>query len=72
MQNLEKLIQKVNTLEAEHYELESYKTHYLALRKHWDKIINVILGEDYYNMGCDTFTCDELTCAKTIVVNDSN
>lgn len=35
---------------------------YLNLRKHWQKTVNHVLGEDYYNMGIGFQDCDEETC----------
>ena len=34
---------------------------YKELRKNFNKLTNEILGEDYYNMGVDTYNCDEET-----------
>lgn len=35
---------------------------YKSLRKNFrENLINPILGENYYNMGMDTYTCDEET-----------
>lgn len=47
--------------EEEKQKLEFYKFRYTELRKEWDKLVNIILGEDYYNYGCDTYSCDRLT-----------
>lgn len=35
---------------------------YENLRKHFEKLVYEVLGEDYYNMGTDVYTCDKLTC----------
>lgn len=35
---------------------------YQNLRKNFNKLVECVLGEDYYNMGMDVYTCDELTC----------
>lgn len=36
---------------------------YQSLRKNFDKyLVKPILGEEYYNMGLDVYTADELTC----------
>ena len=35
---------------------------YQSLRKHFDKMVDDVLGVDYYNMGMDVYTCDEFTC----------
>jgi len=34
---------------------------YKELRKNFNKITDEILGEDYYNMGIDTYNCDQET-----------
>lgn len=34
---------------------------YKELRKNFNKLTNEILGEDYYNMGMDTYNCDQET-----------
>jgi hypothetical protein len=35
---------------------------YDNLRKHFQKMIRNVLGEDYYNMGMDVYDCDRLCC----------
>lgn len=35
---------------------------YKNLRHHFDKMVKAVLGEDYYNVGMDVYTCDEITC----------
>mgnify|MGYP001278392732 CR=1 FL=1 len=35
---------------------------YENLRKHFNKLVDNVLGKDYYNMGMDVYTCDEITC----------
>jgi len=35
---------------------------YENLRWHFSKMVDDVLGEDYYNMGEDVYTCDEITC----------
>ena len=35
---------------------------YESLRGHFSKMIDNVLGKDYYNMGHDVYQCDELTC----------
>lgn len=39
---------------------------YRNLRKNFGKVVSHILGKDYYNMGMDAYTCDEIAC-KDIV-----
>ena len=39
---------------------------YENLRFHFNKMIKAILGENYYNLGMDVYTCDELTCEDII------
>lgn len=38
-----------------------YKFQYENLRHNFDKISDTILGKDYYNFGCDTYTTDNMT-----------
>lgn len=66
LQGMENLLQKVERLEQENYELLIYKDHYENLRANWNKLVREILGENYYNMSCDTYTCDKLTCEDII------
>ena len=40
------------------------------LRKNYDKVTEHVLGDDYYNMGCDVYTCDDFTCNDLIEVYD--
>jgi len=35
---------------------------YENLRKHFQKLIDEVLGKDYYNEGMDTYRCDEFCC----------
>lgn len=35
---------------------------YENLRKHFRKLIEDVLGKDYYNMGADVYSCDEICC----------
>ena len=35
---------------------------YDNLRKLFSQLIDDVLGTNYYNMGMDVYTCDELTC----------
>lgn len=34
---------------------------YKNLREHFYSLSNEVLGEDYYNLGMDTYTCDKMT-----------
>lgn len=43
-------------------ELETLQLMYENLRKNFNKMIGDTLGEDYYNYGADTYTCDQLSC----------
>ena len=52
---------KEEELEKLKWERDYYKLRFEELEKHWDNIIKVMLGEDYYNMGCSWNTCDDLT-----------
>ena len=35
---------------------------YESLRKNFNKMVNNILGKDYYNIGMDVYHCDEICC----------
>ena len=39
---------------------------YMNLRKNYSKVIQHILGKDYYNMACDVYTCDDF-CADDLI-----
>ena len=40
------------------------------LRKNYDKVTEHVLGDDYYNIGCDVYTCDDFTCNDLIEAYD--
>ena len=40
------------------------------LRKNYSKVTEHILGDDYYNIGCDVYTCDDFTCNDLIEAYD--
>ena len=66
LQGMENLLQKVERLETELSDKEYIELIYKNLRKNWNKLVDEILGKDYYNMGMDTYTCDDLTCEDII------
>ena len=39
---------------------------YRNLRKNFNRAVDHILGEDYYNLACDVYTADEFTCDDLI------
>ena len=39
-----------------------YLEQYDNLRKHFQHLVEYILGKGYYNTGMDVYTCDILTC----------
>ena len=39
---------------------------YKNLRECFSKVVTEILGEDYYNMGMDVYTCDRLSAEDII------
>lgn len=41
-------------------DLDYYKLRFTELNKQWNKVRDELLGEDYYNYGCDWKSCDEL------------
>lgn len=47
-------------------EKEMYEYAYKELRKQWNRVINALLGKDYYNYGCDHYSCDEFTADDLI------
>lgn len=47
-------------------EKELYEYAYNELRKQWNRVIKELLGEDYYNDGCDHYSCDEFTADDLI------
>lgn len=51
-------LERVKELEDEN---KFYKYRYSELRKQWSRIVHALLGESYYNDGCDTYSCDEFT-----------
>ena len=40
------------------------------LRKNYDKVTEHVLGDDYYNMACDVYACDDFTCSDLIEAYD--
>lgn len=44
------------------YENTLLENLYQNLRTHFEGMASLILGENYYNMGVDVYTTDELTC----------
>jgi len=40
---------------------------YKNLRKHFQRLVEEILGDDYYNMAQDTYDCDRMTCEDIAV-----
>lgn len=47
-------------------ERDYYKLRFEELNKQWNKVIHKLLGENYYNYGCDWKTCDEFTADDLI------
>ena len=39
---------------------------YKNLRQSFYRVIDYVLGEDYYNMGMDVYTCDRIACEDII------
>jgi hypothetical protein len=35
---------------------------YANLREHFNKMVNEVLGADYYNTGMDIYQCDRICC----------
>lgn len=47
-------------------ERDYYKLRFEELNKQWNKVIDEILGKDYYNYGCDWKSCDRFTTEDII------
>lgn len=52
--------------DAEIWEKDFNKLRFEELNKQWHKVINEILGENYYNYGSDWKSCDELAAEDLI------
>lgn len=48
------------------WERDYYKLRFEELNKNWNEVIKQLLGEDYYNYGCDWYTCDKITVEDLI------
>jgi hypothetical protein len=48
------------------WERDFYKLRFEELNKQWNRVIDELLGEDYYNYGCDWASCDKLTADDLI------
>lgn len=60
MNELEEDIEKLKQ------EKELYEYMYKELRKQWNRVVDELLGEDYYNDGCDHYSCDKFTADDLI------
>jgi len=47
----------VGSIENLIWERDYYKLRFEELNKQWNKVIDEILGKDYYNYGCDWESC---------------
>lgn len=47
-------------------EKELYEYMYKELRKQWSRVVDKLLGKNYYNYGCDHYSCDEFTADDLI------
>lgn len=56
----------VGSIENLIWERDYYKLRFEELNKQWNKVIDEILGKDYYNYGCDWESCDRLTAEDII------
>jgi len=61
-----KMFLEIKELKKEISSLRIDKLQYDNLRKCFDDIIREVLGEDYYNMGADVYTCDILASEDII------
>ena len=79
MNNLQSIIDENNKMFLEIKELKKEisslridKLQYDNLRKCFDNIIQEVLGENYYNMGMDIYTCDMLSSKDIIKAFNKN
>jgi hypothetical protein len=42
---------------------------YKNLRKHFQNMVEIVLGDSYYNLGQDVYDCDAITCEDIIEKN---
>lgn len=67
---LENLLKRLKELKNENkkiiWERNYYKLRFEELKKQWNRVIHKLLGENYYNYGCDWKTCDEFTADDLI------
>lgn len=47
-------------------ERDYYKLRFEELNKNWNEVVKQLLGEDYYNYGCDWYTCNKITAEDLI------
>ena len=48
------------------WERDFYELRFVELNKQWDRVIKELLGENYYNDGCDWKSCDEFSADDLI------
>jgi hypothetical protein len=53
-------------LEKLKFERDFYELRFKELNKQWQRVIDELLGKDYYNYGCDWKSCDEFTADDLI------
>lgn len=63
------ILQNENIIELKN-DRDYYKLRFTELNKNWRKLINELLGEGYYNMGCDWYTCDKEILENFLLNND--
>lgn len=61
-----KMILEIKDLKKQISELNIMKLQHENLRECFSKIINEVLGEDYYNNGSDVYSCDTLASQDII------
>lgn len=62
----EKTADEIEEQEKLIWERDYYKLRFEELNKQWDRVIHKLLGENYYNYGCDWQTCDEFAADDLI------
>ena len=53
-------------LEKLKFERDFYELRFKELNKQWQRVIDELLGKNYYNYGCDWKSCDEFTADDLI------
>ena len=63
-----KMILEIKELKKEISILKIMELQYENLRECFNHIVNEVLGQDYYNIGLDVYTCDKITSEDIIKI----